>query len=99
MHQNRTTPELMTRDRLLEFFNEEMGLPVGESTLDKVCAKGEGPPVEGWWGNRPLYSRDTARPWAEARIGKEPPTHLSQPRKRGRPRKSITTNAEDRGAA
>jgi len=57
---------LMTRERLLVFLNDEVGVPISESTLAKMCAPtcGKGPPVEAWWGMRPLYSRVTARTWA-----------------------------------
>jgi hypothetical protein len=63
---------LMTRERLLAFLNNEVGVPISESTLDKLCAPsvGQGPPVAAYWGKRPLYSKAAARAWAESRLQK-----------------------------
>ena len=62
----------MTRAQLRVFLNDELGVPIGEATLDKLCAPkvGQGPPVEAWWGKRPLYSRAAARAWAQGRLKK-----------------------------
>jgi hypothetical protein len=58
-----------TRRRLAERLRE-LGYPIGNSTLAKICAPaiGQGPPVAAWWGNRPLYDEDEAIAWAEARL-------------------------------
>jgi hypothetical protein len=61
---------LMTREQLREYLNNDLGIPVGKSTLVKLCAPavGEGPPVAAWWNRRPLYSRRDAKAWAEKRL-------------------------------
>jgi hypothetical protein len=58
-----------TRKQLGERLRE-LGFPIGDSTLAKICAPaiGQGPPVAAWWGNRPLYDEDEAVAWAEARL-------------------------------
>jgi hypothetical protein len=58
-----------TRKQLAERLRE-LGFPIGDSTLAKICAPaiGQGPPVAAWWGNRPLYDEDEAVAWAEARL-------------------------------
>jgi hypothetical protein len=63
---------LMTRERLHEYLNNDLGIPVGKSTLVKLCAPacGEGPPIAAWWGKRPLYRRADAKAWAERRLRK-----------------------------
>ena len=43
------SPPFLTRKQLLLFLNSE-GIPIGKSTLDKLCALGQGPPVAAWWG-------------------------------------------------
>jgi hypothetical protein len=62
-------PRRLTRAQLLVLLNES-GYPIGESTLDKMCAPSvaTGPPVAAWWGNRPLYDPDQGLAWAEARV-------------------------------
>jgi hypothetical protein len=46
----------------------ERGYPISKAKMDKMCAPaiGQGPPVDGWWGPRPLYDLDKAVAWAEA---------------------------------
>jgi hypothetical protein len=59
----------MTRSELRVFLNSE-GFPLGESTLEKLCmpSRGEGPPIECFWGNRPLYRPDRGLDWAKSRL-------------------------------
>jgi hypothetical protein len=59
----------LTRKQLGERLRE-LGYPIGNSTLAKLCAPaiGEGPPVAAWWGNRPLYEEDAGVAWAEGRL-------------------------------
>jgi hypothetical protein len=59
----------MTRRQIAAYLREQ-GVPVGDSTLDKLCMPtvNEGPPVAAWWGRRPLYDPDEALAWAEARM-------------------------------
>lgn len=61
-------PIFLTRSQLGKFLRQQ-GFPIGESTLDKLCApsRGEGPPVEKWWGSRPLYTEEGGLAWAMAR--------------------------------
>jgi hypothetical protein len=46
---------------------QSRGFPVSFSTLNKLCALGEGPEPAVWWGSRPLYTDPTLDAWAEAR--------------------------------
>jgi hypothetical protein len=70
---------LLTRDQLLDLLNAN-GIPIGHSTLVKLCAPscGEGPPIEAWWGKRPLYSAKKGLAWAYARLRPER-HHLADP--------------------
>ena len=63
-----TTPR-MTRKQLGAFLRER-GYPVSVSVLNKLCAPAvdDGPPVAGWWGDRPLYDPQAAIEWAERRV-------------------------------
>jgi hypothetical protein len=60
--------EFMTRSQLGDFLRGR-GFPIGESTLDKLCApgRGEGPPIAKYWGKRPLYTADDGLTWARSR--------------------------------
>jgi hypothetical protein len=60
----------LTRRQLAAFLRETHGIPLGDSTLDKLCMPtvNRGPPIVGWWGRRPLYDPDEALAWAEARL-------------------------------
>jgi len=62
---------LLTRREAARFVNDELGHPLSFSTLTKLSALGEGPPVTRWWGRRPLYQQESLRAWVEAR-GKRP---------------------------
>jgi hypothetical protein len=64
---------LLTRKELSEYITNELGRPLSFSTLSKVCALGEGPPVYEWWGRFPLYRREDGRAWADARARKMKP--------------------------
>jgi hypothetical protein len=46
------------------------GFPLGKSTLDKICspAVNTGPPIAGWWGNRPLHNPEQGLAWARSRL-------------------------------
>ena len=58
---------LLTRCEAARYVNDELGHPLAFSTLTKLCALGEGPPVARWWGKRPLYERKSLGAWVEAR--------------------------------
>jgi hypothetical protein len=60
-------PPFLTRKQLLAFLNSE-GIPIGKSTLDKLCALGQGPPVAAWWGRLALHRPTESLEWAMARL-------------------------------
>jgi hypothetical protein len=62
----------LTRTQLTAYLRE-CGVPIGDSTLDKLCmpAVNKGPPVAVWWGRRPLYDPADALAWAEARMRRD----------------------------
>jgi hypothetical protein len=64
-----TMPQKMTRKQTAVYLRE-LGIPIGDSTLDKLCmpSANQGPPVAAWWGRRPLYDPADALAWAEARM-------------------------------
>jgi hypothetical protein len=59
----------LTRADLAELFKAH-GFPITLSYLNFLCspAQNQGPPVEGRWGGRPLYTADAALAWAENRL-------------------------------
>ena len=59
--------KLLTRPQLWAFLREA-GFPIADSTGEKLCAVGEGPPVECWWGRRALTTPDKAIAWAQSRL-------------------------------
>jgi hypothetical protein len=65
--QQKPAGALLTRHEAALYINNELGRPMSFSTLQKLCAWGEGPPVATWWGRRPLYSREGIRAWTENR--------------------------------
>jgi hypothetical protein len=75
----------MTRREAAAFLRER-GFPIGNGTLDKLCmpTSGEGPPVAGWWGRRPLYDAADVLAWAEKRIrpARQCPSTLRPPTQR-----------------
>jgi hypothetical protein len=85
-----------TRQQLLDHLHAN-GIPIGKSTLDKMCAPSVdlGPPVADWFGSRPLYDFDEAIGWAKsllsAQRGALPQASPSSGRLRGRPRVSAGT--------
>jgi hypothetical protein len=62
---------LMTREQLRAFLNSA-GFPIGEGTFEKICmpSRSEGPPVEAYWGRRPLYRPSRGLEWARSRLSK-----------------------------
>jgi len=59
--------KLYTRPQLWAALRE-LGYPITDSTGEKLCAVGEGPEVECWWGRRVLYTLDKGVRWAESRL-------------------------------
>src|SRR6516165_287637 len=69
--QSAKPPEaLLTRKELAGYISNELGRPMSFSTLTKLCALGEGPPVHEWWSRFPLYQREDGKAWADARARK-----------------------------
>jgi len=64
---------LMTRKQLVSFLNSN-GFPISESTLSKLCspAINRGPPVDSWWGKRPLHAPGPALEWAKSLLRDRP---------------------------
>jgi len=69
---------LLMRAEAAQYIDRELGRPMAFSTLQKLCALHEGPPVAEYWGRRPLYSREDLKAWVEARGGKTRPVKESQ---------------------
>ena len=69
---------LLTRAEAAAYIDRELGRPMAFSTMQKLCALREGPPVAEYWGRRPLYSRADLKAWVEARGGKTRPVKESQ---------------------
>jgi hypothetical protein len=65
--------EYLTRDQLVEFLNAR-GFPVKKHAFHKLAqpSVGQGPPIAGYWGKRPLYRPDTSLKWARARLRPAP---------------------------
>lgn len=74
-----TSPEaLLTRAEAAVFIDRDLGRPLALSTLQKLCALHEGPPIREYWGRRPLYSREDLRAWVEARGSRTAPPRRVQ---------------------
>jgi hypothetical protein len=58
----------LTRAGAAQYVREELGLPMGLSTMARLCGEHAGPPVARWWGKRPLYTVDAVREWALGRL-------------------------------
>jgi hypothetical protein len=93
-------PRYLTRRQAVRFINDELSLPLGDSTFTKDCANGRGPIPAKQFGTRHLYTPDELTRWAEARCrpvaakADSPPTiaddtGTSPKPKRGRPRKVV----------
>jgi hypothetical protein len=66
-NRSKSADALLTRREAARYVNDELGHPLSFSTLTKLCALGEGPPVARWWGRRPLYVRGSLREWVATR--------------------------------
>jgi hypothetical protein len=62
---------LLTREELRQYINDQ-GIPLGASTLDKLCmpSQYQGPEVAAWLGQRPLYDPERGLEWARSRLSK-----------------------------
>ncbi len=65
---------LVTRDQLLVYIKELIGLTISTSTMNQLCApsRGEGPPVRGYVGRRPYYHLGEGLEWARQRLRPSP---------------------------
>lgn len=63
---------LLTRAAIVEDLRG-LGVPISDSKFEKLCMAGLGPPVDCYWGKRPLTRRSKGRSWAVGRMkaGKE----------------------------
>lgn len=66
------TPQYLTRRQAAEFVTRHFA-PLSYSRLEKLCMAGEGPPIAGWWGRRPIYEPTALLDWARNRISEGPP--------------------------
>jgi hypothetical protein len=62
-----------TREQLRQFLVSE-GYPLTRGTFDQLCApaRGEGPPIEGYWGQRAIYDFTKGLAWARGRLRHKP---------------------------
>jgi hypothetical protein len=51
----------------------EAGYPVALGSLNTWGSIGGGPPVDGYWGRRPMYRWSAAKVWAEQKFKTQPP--------------------------
>jgi hypothetical protein len=56
---------LVTRQGLVELINEQTGIPLTLSQLEKLAHKGLGPPIEAYYGNRHLHDPTKGLDWAK----------------------------------
>jgi hypothetical protein len=60
-------PPRVTRQGLAKILTEQ-GYPTTASSLAVYACRNEGPPIEGKWGDRPMYCPIKGLKWAEARF-------------------------------
>jgi hypothetical protein len=86
--QNDPSEPLLTQGQIPSFVTEVTGIPIGVSTVKKLCAPsiGDGPRPAAWFGKRPLYERAEVLRWAKARLTATPrPTPHNWPAKPSKP--------------
>jgi hypothetical protein len=64
---------LLLREQLRERLCE-LGYPLSQGTMNQLCApsRNEGPPIDGYWGRRPLHRLSKAVVWARSRLQQKP---------------------------
>lgn len=62
-----TSSKLLPRNGLPAYL-AKAGHPIALSTLNQLCARGEGPPASGIWAGRYFYDPDEAINWARSRF-------------------------------
>ncbi len=64
---------LLVRKQIPAFL-EANGRPISLSYLNRLClpSRNAGPPVETWFGRKPLYAPEQVLQWAQARCSNAP---------------------------
>jgi hypothetical protein len=64
------TDRLVLREELRKAIKDDTGVDIPRGTMDQWCSpsRGEGPPVKGYLGRRPLYSVKEGIAWALSRV-------------------------------
>ena len=67
-------PEKVTRRGLVEIFRKKIGAPLTRGKLNKAIREGNGPEIEGRWGNADLIDTVKGLAWArsEAALNRPP---------------------------
>jgi hypothetical protein len=60
-------PELLTRRVLADYLGKH-GFPISLHTLNRLGARGDGPPAAGIWGGQFLYDPVKTLAWARSRF-------------------------------
>jgi hypothetical protein len=69
------SPEpFLTQREIAKFVREATGIPIGDSTILKLCspAIGGGPQPSTYFGRRPLYAPSEVLRWAKASLSPKP---------------------------
>ncbi len=69
------------------------GFPISNSKLNKMAAPAvnQGPPVDSWWGRRPLYDIGAGVAWAESLLRSERSSLQNLPSNQDTPTKALRT--------
>ena len=61
---------LLTRMQGHSFVRDELKLPISAAYWNKIClpSRGDGPPVEIYWGGRPMYRQSKLCTWSISRF-------------------------------
>ncbi len=59
---------LLTRKQLAKAIRDELGIPIGDSALDKAAMRGTGPEPAAKYGRTFLYRREAGLKWARTLI-------------------------------
>jgi hypothetical protein len=61
----------MTRAGLAKWLTDQ-GYPTTITSLNTWTSRGEGPPIDGWWGQRAMYQKGPCLEWAKSRFRPAP---------------------------
>lgn len=69
-----SSPPLLTREQLRQELNKR-GYPISSGYFGQLClpSQNKGPPIDRWWGKRPLYGLESGLNWAEGRCSRVRP--------------------------